>query len=100
MAEFGAPQSRNESILQNMLGADNVLVPPESRIEDLLIQILNQGGGGGGGGEDNVFVASYGTTALRMRLLPVAPLSASRSVREQLSGEDQRLLGRRVRRNQ
>lgn len=65
MAEFGAPQSRNESILQNMLGANNVLVPPESRIEDLLIQILNQGGGGGGGGggEDNVFVASYGTTA-------------------------------------
>lgn len=45
MAEFGTPQSRNESILQNILGANNVLVPPESRIEDLLIQILNQGGG-------------------------------------------------------
>lgn len=58
MAEFGAPQSRNESILQNMLGANNVLVPPESRIENLLIQILNQGGGG-----DNVFIATYGTTA-------------------------------------
>lgn len=61
MAEFDAPQSRNEAVLQNMLGANNVLVPPQSRIEDLLIQILNQGGGGGG--EDNVFVASYGTTA-------------------------------------
>lgn len=58
MAEFDAPQSRNESILQNMLGANNALVPPESRIEDLLIQILNQGGGG-----DNVFIATYGTTA-------------------------------------
>lgn len=63
MAEFDAPQSRNEAVLQNMLGANNVLVPPESRIEDLLIQILNQGGGGGGGGEDNVFIATYGTTA-------------------------------------
>lgn len=58
MAEFEAPQSRNEAILQNMLGANNALSPPESRIENLLIQILNQGGGG-----DNVFIATYGTTA-------------------------------------
>lgn len=41
MAEtFDAPQSRNEAILQNMLGAENVLPEPQSRIEDLLQQIL------------------------------------------------------------
>lgn len=44
MAEFDAPQSRNEAILQNMLGANNVIGEPESRIEALLIQILEQGG--------------------------------------------------------
>lgn len=56
---FDAPQSRNEAILQNMLGADNELTEPESRIEDLLQQLLEAwenldpgGGGGGGSGED------------------------------------------------
>lgn len=55
---FDAPQSRNEAILQNMLGAENELTEPESRIEDLLQQLLeaweniDPGGGGGGSGED------------------------------------------------
>lgn len=42
------PLSRNEAILQNMLGADNELLPPESRIEALLQQLLEalQAGGG------------------------------------------------------
>lgn len=40
MAEFESPQSRNEAILQNILGADNELLPPESRIETLLQQLL------------------------------------------------------------
>lgn len=44
---FDAPQSRNEAILQNILGAENVLGEPQSRIEALLMQILEQGGGGG-----------------------------------------------------
>ena len=44
--EFGEPQSRNEAILQNMLGANNVLVKPQSRIETLLQDILEQGIGG------------------------------------------------------
>lgn len=44
MAEYGEPQSRNEAILQNILGADNELLPPESRIEVLLQAILEQGG--------------------------------------------------------
>ena len=39
MSDFGAPQSRNEAILQNMLGADNELGDPMSRIEDLLMQL-------------------------------------------------------------
>lgn len=37
--EFREPQSRNEAILQNMLGDDNELLPPESRIE-VLLQLL------------------------------------------------------------
>lgn len=36
---FEAPQSRIEAILQNMLGADNEILPPFSRNEVLLIQI-------------------------------------------------------------
>ena len=47
---FDEPQSRNEAILQNMLGADNELGEPESRIESLLMQLLdmlqNQTGSG------------------------------------------------------
>lgn len=42
MEEFSEPQSRNEAILQNILGADNELLPPESRIETLLQMILEQ----------------------------------------------------------
>ena len=44
---YGEPQSRIEAILQNMLGANNVLLPPVSRNEELLHEILEQGGGGG-----------------------------------------------------
>lgn len=41
MADFESPQSRNEAILQNMLGADNPLPEePLSRIEALLMQVL------------------------------------------------------------
>lgn len=47
MAEFDSPQSRNEAILQNILGADNSLLPPESRIETLLQQLLVSLGGSG-----------------------------------------------------
>lgn len=44
---FDAPQSRNEAILQNMLGANNTLEEPQSRIEELLQDILEEGIGGG-----------------------------------------------------
>ena len=37
---FDNPQSRNEAILQNMLGANNELGDPLSRIEALLMQVL------------------------------------------------------------
>ncbi len=40
--DFSNPQSRNESILQNMLGAANELGLPESRIEALLMELLEQ----------------------------------------------------------
>lgn len=35
------PFSRNEAILENILGADNTIVAPQSRIEELLIEIMN-----------------------------------------------------------
>lgn len=34
------PQSRIEAILENILGADNEILPPMSRNEVLLIQIM------------------------------------------------------------
>lgn len=37
---FEAPKSRNEAILQNMLGANNELPEPMRRIEVLLIALL------------------------------------------------------------
>ena len=37
--EFSAPMSRNEAILQNILGADNDIPEPTSRIETLLIAL-------------------------------------------------------------
>ena len=40
MADFESPESRHEAILQNMLGADNPLGEPLSRIEALLMQVL------------------------------------------------------------
>lgn len=42
-------QSRNENILENILGAENVLEDPQSRIETLLMEILEHGGTGGKG---------------------------------------------------
>lgn len=41
------PQSRNEAIVQNILGADNEIGEAESRMETLLQQILATLGGGG-----------------------------------------------------
>lgn len=47
MTEFETPESRNEAILQNILGADNELQAPQSRIEGYLQMILAMLGGGG-----------------------------------------------------
>ena len=41
--EFDTPKSRVEAILQNILGAENVLPPPQSRIEYYLQKILEEG---------------------------------------------------------
>lgn len=49
--DFPEPIARNEAILQNMLGAENELLPPMSRIETLLLALLEewkQMSGGGG----------------------------------------------------
>ena len=68
MAEFDSPQSRNEAILQNILGADNVLLPPQSRNESILQNIL---------GADNVLLPPQSRIEeLLMQLLeewPVGP---------------------------
>ena len=47
MAEFDEPQSRNEAIVQNILGATNEIPAPQSRMETLLQEILGKLGGGG-----------------------------------------------------
>ena len=39
-AVFEAPESRAEAIMQNILGANNVLVPPEAPVEEILQAIL------------------------------------------------------------
>lgn len=49
--DLGAPQSRNERYLMNMLGATYEVGEPQSRIEYLLKEILENGGGGGGSGD-------------------------------------------------
>lgn len=46
MAE-NEPQSRNEAIVQNILGASNTIPEPQSRMEVLLQEILGKLGGGG-----------------------------------------------------
>lgn len=46
--DLGAPQSRNERYLMNMLGATYETGEPQSRIEYLLKEILENGGGGSG----------------------------------------------------
>ena len=46
------PQSRNEAILQATIDGTEYTDPPQSRIEDLLLQLkeaIEEGGGGGGG---------------------------------------------------
>lgn len=42
-------KSRNEQILEAIINGTEYTDPPQSRIEALLIELLNQGGGGGGG---------------------------------------------------
>lgn len=42
VSEFGAPQSRNEAILQNILGGNNPILYPFSRIEVLLLALLEK----------------------------------------------------------
>lgn len=42
MGEYGEPQSRNETILQNMLGEDYPMLEPQSRIETLLQALLGE----------------------------------------------------------
>lgn len=49
MAEnFRDPQSANEALLQNLLGAENEIREPQSVTEYYLKRILEEGGGGGG----------------------------------------------------
>lgn len=42
VSEFGAPQSRNEAILQNILGGNNPILYPFSRIEVLLLALMEK----------------------------------------------------------
>lgn len=60
---LGEPQSREEAILQNMLGAQNPLGDPQSREEALLMQVLEQGLGGGLAGTKIEIISTTYTTA-------------------------------------
>ena len=42
VSEFGTPESRNEAILQNILGGNNPILYPVSRIETLLIALMDK----------------------------------------------------------
>ena len=42
VSEFGTPESRNEALLQNILGGNNEILYPFSRIEVLLLALLNK----------------------------------------------------------
>ena len=53
MPTFAEPQSRNEAILQNALGANNELGDPQSRIEELLMELVEAIQQGGSGSDQN-----------------------------------------------
>jgi len=57
--ELLPPMSRNEKILHAILGEDIPLDEPQSRIEELLMQIYEQGGGGGG----DVYLEQFASSA-------------------------------------
>ena len=74
--ELGAPQSRNEAILMNMLGATYEIGEPQSRIEYLLKEILEHGGGGGGAvsGVKGAVETTYRTGNVNLNIENIAEL--------------------------
>ena len=42
VSEFGPPESRNEALLQNILGGNNTILQPFSRIEVLLLALMDK----------------------------------------------------------
>lgn len=74
MNNFEAPESRNEAILQNILGANNELVPPQSRIETLLQLLLQELGGGA-----DIAVPEIGYKILNKQKIAITHNSESRA---------------------
>lgn len=74
--DLGAPQSRNEAILMNMLGATYEIGEPQSRIEYLLKEILEHGGGGGGAvsGVKGAVETTYRTGNVNLNIENIAEL--------------------------
>lgn len=76
--DLGAPQSRNEVLLMNILGANYEVEEPQSRIEYLLKEILENGGGGGGGevtGVKGALETEYRKGLVNLLITNIAKLS-------------------------
>lgn len=74
--DLGAPQSGNEKVLMNMLGAHYELDPPQSRVEYLLQEIYEHGGGGSGdvSGVKGAVEATYRTGNVNLTIENVVNL--------------------------
>ena len=69
------PQSRVEKLLYKMNGYDIELDPPQSRVEELLKEYIDNGGGGGGGGSSDfstINVTFYNTVEDTMTFYSIA----------------------------
>lgn len=86
MSDFTTPESRNEAILQNILGADNELVPPQSRIEVLLQLLLEELEGGSSEVVVDNALSSTSTNPVQNKVVSANLLSAIAGITPNANG--------------